>query len=148
MMLDGHLSICKECKRSDSRKHRAENIDKARAYDRERGQLDHRVAARRKYAKTKEGKDARKRASKKWDSLNRHKKRAHLMVRRAIKRGYLKKAPCIVCGSEEVEAHHTNYDKPLDVTWLCSKHHKEEHKRIREKQRGLIAMSTIVIRGG
>lgn len=48
-------------------------------------------------------------------------------TRRAVKRGKLEKLPCQVCGALEVEAHHHDYSKPLEVTWLCSRHHKELH---------------------
>lgn len=44
-----------------------------------------------------------------------------------VKRGKIKKTPCVVCGDEKSEAHHTDYTKPLDVTWLCRKHHLELH---------------------
>jgi hypothetical protein len=30
----------------------------------------------------------------------------------------LSKQPCVVCG-EKAEAHHDNYDRPLEVRWLC-----------------------------
>jgi len=33
-----------------------------------------------------------------------------------------------VCGSSEyIHAHHDDYDKPLDVRWLCAAHHKQWH---------------------
>lgn len=48
----------------------------------------------------------------------------------AIKTGKLKRLPCQVCGSPEVHGHHTDYAKPLNVIWLCQKHHQEEHKRV------------------
>ena len=39
------------------------------------------------------------------------------------------KHPCIVCGDgKKVEAHHSDYSKPLDVDWLCSKHHALWHR--------------------
>ena len=46
-----------------------------------------------------------------------------------IRAGLLIKQPCEVCGTEEkIEAHHDDYMKPLDVRWLCKKHHQEHHK--------------------
>jgi hypothetical protein len=41
----------------------------------------------------------------------------------------LKRMPCEVCGAQKVEAHHDDYSKPLDVRWLCKKHHAEHHTR-------------------
>ena len=43
-------------------------------------------------------------------------------------RGLLKDKPCLVCGSEKVEAHHIDYKQPLNVRWLCHKDHLELHK--------------------
>jgi hypothetical protein len=42
--------------------------------------------------------------------------------RRVSKANLIKKEPCDVCG-KDAEAHHHNYDKPLDVVWLCKEHH-------------------------
>ena len=53
---------------------------------------------------------------------------AHNAVRSAIKMGELKRQPCEVCGNEKSQAHHDDYSKPLDVRWLCQKHHYEHHK--------------------
>lgn len=39
----------------------------------------------------------------------------------------LEREPCEVCGEDPAEAHHTDYLKPLDVMWLCRKHHNEWH---------------------
>lgn len=41
----------------------------------------------------------------------------------------LEKKPCEVCGGTKVEAHHDDYDKPLEVRWLCKKHHSEVHTK-------------------
>lgn len=47
----------------------------------------------------------------------------------AIKNGFLKRdSTCLLCGSEEkIEAHHRDYDKPLDVVWLCRICHNGVH---------------------
>jgi len=42
-------------------------------------------------------------------------------------RGLLEKQPCEVCGDENSEMHHDDYDFPLAVRWLCRKHHMELH---------------------
>ena len=34
---------------------------------------------------------------------------------------------CEICG-KPAQAHHDDYDKPLEVRWLCPKHHMEWHK--------------------
>lgn len=42
------------------------------------------------------------------------------------RRGKLIEQPCEVCGGK-AEMHHEDYDRPLDVRWLCRKHHMAEH---------------------
>ena len=56
-----------------------------------------------------------------------HKSAAREKVGIAIKRGVLQSQPCIVCG-HKAEAHHSDYSKPLDVDWLCRKHHVLWHR--------------------
>jgi hypothetical protein len=48
-------------------------------------------------------------------------------VYRAIKCGKIKQLPCTVCGHLLVHAHHEDYSRPLEVTWLCQKHHTTIH---------------------
>ena len=50
----------------------------------------------------------------------------------ALKKGTLKKEPCY-CGETKVEAHHADYKRPLDVVWVCTKHHVELDKMRREQ---------------
>ena len=46
----------------------------------------------------------------------------------AIRAGYLMRQPCEICHtSVNIEAHHDDYAKPLDVRWLCKLHHIEHH---------------------
>jgi hypothetical protein len=52
-----------------------------------------------------------------------------------INDGTLLRLPCEVCGEVEgVEAHHDDYYIPLDVRWLCKKHHYEHHINERNKE--------------
>ena len=53
---------------------------------------------------------------------------------KAIQRKELIRKPCEDCGSLNSEAHHDDYDKPLDVRWLCFEHHRAFHKKIYENQ--------------
>jgi hypothetical protein len=49
-----------------------------------------------------------------------------------IRTGRLIPKPCEICGTDlQIEAHHDDYDKPLDVRWLCRHHHREYHKTLR-----------------
>ena len=61
-------------------------------------------------------------------SRPRQKVLARNRIRVLIYRGKLKRQPCEVCGNELSQAHHKDYSKPLDVTWLCAQHHKEAHR--------------------
>jgi len=49
-------------------------------------------------------------------------------VRRALKSGRLVKGKCEFCNSTEVQAHHDDYSKPLDVRWMCRQHHRMYEK--------------------
>lgn len=55
--------------------------------------------------------------------------RTRALTRSYIKSGKLIKLPCEICGYDKyVEAHHDDYDKPMDIRWLCRNHHGEYHK--------------------
>ncbi len=63
-------------------------------------------------------------------------KKSSQMVADAIDSGKLIKASnCTLClSSENIEGHHPDYDKPLEVIWLCRKCHKNLHKELRERK--------------
>ena len=50
------------------------------------------------------------------------------VTRHAIRSGKMEKRDCEVCGASRVEVHHNDYNKPLDVTFLCHKHHVGWHR--------------------
>lgn len=57
------------------------------------------------------------------------------VVYRAIKRGLLvRPAHCSRCDNPKVQAHHNDYSKPLDVVWVCRRHHGILHVGIKPIQ--------------
>lgn len=48
----------------------------------------------------------------------------------AIQKGIItRKSKCEICNSKNnIQPHHDNYNKPLDVTWICRKCHDNWHK--------------------
>lgn len=115
-MADGHLNKCKACTKRDVNTHRRENLERIRAYDRERAKRPERI--RNAVEQTRV-----------WREADSRRKKAHSAVFRAISKGDLLRQPCERCGEVKAYAHHEDYDKPLDVVWLCSPATKKGTKR-------------------
>lgn len=130
-MRDGHLNKCKECVKSDVRSNYRKNIEYYREYERGRAMLPRRVRARSDYTKTRRGMERQKAGREAYLERNPEKRVAHIKTGNAIRDGILVRQPCEVCGAARVEAHHDDYSRPLDVRWLCTKHHCEHHKNAR-----------------
>lgn len=114
----GRDYICKEC---------------GRARDRKRDKTAKRKKKEKKYKNSERGRETMKKRRRYDYWKNRHKYTAKRLVRAAIEAGKLKRQPCEVCGKtnnqETIEAHHPDYAKPLEVVWLCRKHHSERHRK-------------------
>lgn len=123
-MLDGHLNKCKECTKRDVRANRNQKAAYYREYDKGRSGLEKRVKARAEYARAH--KHGRKRSAL-YKARYPLRYEAHNAVGNALRDGRLVKQRCEVCGSLRTQAHHPDYRKPLDVMWLCRKHHVEWH---------------------
>ena len=117
-MADGHLGKCKECQKDASRKARSADVERYREYDRARGKLPHRV--KNAIAQTK-----------KWRAEDVRRARCHSAVARALRAGVIVPEPCAMCWEPVTVAHHEDYDKPLDVVWLCQACHKARHNEMR-----------------
>jgi hypothetical protein len=107
------------------RVYRAANLELVRARDRARANLPHRVAAREAYRTANPA--ASRRGQKAWIKRNPEKRAAHNILNRAVRDGKIMKPKvCEKCGAAgRIEAHHTDYSKPLEVVWLCRRHHIE-----------------------
>ena len=114
-MKDGHLGKCKECTKNDVTIHYHKNISKMAIYERERTKRIERKINKAIY-------QARRREIYPDVFI------ANGAVNNAIRYGRMvRPAGCSICGYEKIEAHHSDYSKPLDVVWLCRKHHLAEH---------------------
>lgn len=132
-MSDGHLGKCKECCKKDNALRIAEKSKDPQWLIKE---------AERCRLKTLRYKDKYKPSqSKKRESIRQYRKShpekyfAHREVRKAVKCGFLKPAPCMFCGEEKTESHHEDYRFPLAVVWLCKRHHMERHVEINNQKR-------------
>lgn len=121
-MADGTLNKCKQCARADAMANREKNIYRIRAYDLDRAKSPKRAALR--VAVTRD-----------WRSRDKRRAAAHTAVARAIRNGDLVKCGCARCGSVKAIAHHEDYDKPLEVVWLCQPCHKARHKEIDQQKK-------------
>ena len=104
------------------RKSQDKNRDQTRAYARERWANDPEV--RRKAAERR--------------ANEREKAIARTELWRAIKRGVILKPASCEIGEDclgQIEGHHDDYSKPLEVRWLCKRHHQQHHAR--EKKEGV-----------
>jgi hypothetical protein len=122
----GNKTRCKECVKESANKYRQENLERVRAYDRLRGSMPHRVAARREYQETEAYAESHMRANRKYLEAHPERNKARTAVGNAVRDGKLARLPCLICGSA-AEAHHPDYSRPLDVVWLCPRHHKQAH---------------------
>lgn len=121
-MTDGVLGKCKDCARHDARRHRGQNIDRIRDYDRLRSKLPHRIASSVKVTRN-------------WRQANPVGQRAHNASARA---GLVAPALCEGCNQEKkLEKHHPDYSQPLLVMWLCKPCHALADKVRRKTEEGV-----------
>lgn len=107
---DGRASKCKSCAKRDVRINYRANKAHYQEYERARASTPKRKALAM--------------AIRKRDPLR---YKARTAVANAVRDRRLVVQPCEVCGSAEVQAHHEDYAKPLDVMWLCFEHHRARH---------------------
>lgn len=132
---DGLLGKCKGCTRKDVSEQTLKNKENPEWVELERERC------RKKYHKRK-GLGFKNRVAPpdplktiKWRRDHPQKVAAHQRVARAIKQGKVLRLPCERCGSDKTQAHHEDYTKPLEVSWLCAFHHGERHRELNREKR-------------
>jgi len=130
MMRDGHLNKCKECAKLDDAAYRGAHAEQVRAYDRKRRTLPHRVALKREYAQTPEGRACHARAMEASALRYPERNAARTTFHNAVRDG--KVIPWPICAVPDChkspQGHHPDYSRPLDVVWLCYGHHLAAHE--------------------
>lgn len=104
---------CKDCKN---------------AYYRIKDKSPERIERSKAYHQSEKGRKVQNARERRDYHLNKHKYTAKRLVEK-----HLERQPCKVCGDTRSMGHHPDYAKPLDVMWLCHKHHSEEHRKIRDR---------------
>lgn len=112
---DGFTASCKAC---------------LKIRDAIRDSSPERKKVKRDYAATDTGRERSNAAKRAFDRRNPKKRSAHIAVGNAVRDGKLIRPDnCEKCNSvSALEAHHCDYNKPLDVMWLCDPCHKKWHK--------------------
>jgi hypothetical protein len=113
---DGLRSWCKSCEKESVIEYQktpnGRKVKRAAAY---------------KYARTEHGKKLQGLRLKKHNNKHRKRYRARKLIGMAILKGRLARQPCEKCGNEKAHAHHSDYNKPKMIQWLCHTHHIEWH---------------------
>lgn len=111
---DGRANQCILCVKARARIRQVVKRDQISAYERERSKLPHRRMMRAATV-SRERYNYPERAA------------ARSAVSNAVRDGKLLKMDCAFCGSSNTIAHHHDYARPLDVTWLCTPCHMRFH---------------------
>lgn len=54
---------------------------------------------------------------------------SRMLAALAQQHGFLVAEPCQRCGKDNAEKHHEDYEKPLEVVWLCRRCHAHVHMK-------------------
>lgn len=139
---NGYNAQCKICWAKKNREWERKNPELTRAkHKRWQDKNPERVRSnqRKYYERNKEKilskmRESRKKndyaITKKYRQKNRHKIDCHNFVALAVKLGYINRpTKCDRCEVHcKPHGHHDDYDKPLEVVWLCRKCHGKEHR--------------------
>lgn len=127
------LSIaCKDCNAERCRRY----------YDRKYRGVKDSGLIKRGWTKGKSKREARDSINaackRRWGNQSKRVKgKAKFKLHQSIVSGEVEKGTfCLVCGSrKEVQAHHEDYNRPLDVIWLCRQCHAFFHNEKRSEER-------------
>lgn len=123
-------NICRDCEHAHDRAWRAKRKAEGRPVPHgktspERKATVSKIYNAREDVRARNANRARERIRRPEERI---KHEARWAARRAVAAGGLVRKPCEQCGAQ-AQAHHDDYARPLDVRWLCRKHHNAAHHR-------------------
>lgn len=93
-----------------------------------RGQFLGRTSQKRKCMVCKLKAERRRKEIDRKKAFTKFKRKARQKCRNAVNYGSLIRGNCACCGAgKKIHAHHEDYNKPLEVIWLCSDCHSILH---------------------
>jgi|WetSurMetagenome_2_1015567.scaffolds.fasta_scaffold51455_3 hypothetical protein len=119
-MADGLFGKCKECTKKDVKNRYDNNFEKIQVYEKIRSRSIKRKEMVGIYNKNRKLK-------------NPIREKARYLTSNAIRDGRIKKEPCCECGNKKAQAHHGDYSKPLEITWLCFTCHRKRHGQLKKR---------------
>ena len=117
--IDGLQPCCKEC-------------DQQLRAERYYGDWDREKETRRRYSQTPSAKKKHLEANRLYIQRNPEKSKARYAVSNALRDGKIERPDsCLDCGlaTRDLQAHHEDYSKPLEVEWLCTRCHGKRHRK-------------------
>lgn len=118
---DGLTASCRSCRAKYDQDRRQQRRDYRRTH-KEQARAWHRS-------------DVGKASKRRYRSTRKLETNAQQACRRAVAAGTIKTGNCRICGEQNTQAHHHDYNKPLKVDWLCQIHHKLIHRWLRTIKR-------------
>ncbi len=120
---DGLATECKSCKKISNKKYSHQNYLKNKEAIKQRN---------KKYGQTKRGKEVRKRIKKNFRKNHLEQCRLYKIFCNAVERGKIKRpSKCSQCSKKcKPDGHHRDYNKPLEVIWLCRQCHSNKHRKV------------------
>jgi hypothetical protein len=118
---DGYRSICKGCDGEYARKRYVENKERLRREARIYSSSDAGKKARRKYLETDIGRMNHRESARRHKLKNPLKERARVQIKLSLISGLMVRPDtCEACSTDcKPDGHHHDYNKPLEVIWLC-----------------------------
>lgn len=135
-MADGHLNKCKTCTKNDTVM-RVDKMSKDPAWvekEMERQRIKQARARAGGTACVLKG-EAKHAVQERHKNKYPQKYEARKQATSAVKTGRIIRKPCEVCGATNSHGHHDDYSKPLELMWLCPKHHFARHVELRRQAR-------------